>query len=105
MLYLIQDLSERMWLVDDINLTEFTSLAECIGFHQDVLDELSLSREEQESIGDEMAGDAMWQMNGDRADYPVSWCVCPDDVADALMLVPVTPAEMQAIRNTTYPRV
>lgn len=104
MMYLVQDLSERMWLVDEVNLVEFVNLAECMGFHQAELDELSLSRAEQESLGDELAGDDMWQMNGPDVDYPVSWRVCPDEVADALMMVPVTPAEMQAMRNATYPR-
>ena len=102
MLYLVQDLSERMWLVDDIHLITFLKMAETKGSHQDMLDELSLSREEQESIGDELQGDDMWQLNSTNSDYPMATRFCPEPVANDLMLVPVTPAEMAVLSGMFY---
>jgi hypothetical protein len=96
--YLVQDMSERMWLLSASWVDEFIRMAEVNGAHQDALDELSISREEQESLGDALDGDTVWALNSSHEDYPVAWRFVEQPVLDALGLEEVNPAEMQALR-------
>ena len=100
MLYAAQDLNERVWLVDDLHLEQFIAAAGRAD-NQDALDELALDPLEADALLEAMGNenDSMWTMNSSCADFPVAYRSVDEAVVDELMMVPITPAEIGALRQ------
>ena len=95
--YVIQDLNDRVWVVDEGDFNYFLLMAGRAGNHQDMLDELALDHEVMEALFEQFTGDDMWQLNPVEDDQVAAFRTVSQEILDSLMIVPVTPAEMRAL--------